>query len=90
MTSLWIIYLALVVAFLYWYVRSSWANDITYRQRMKMIDALCVLGSEEYLSAMQAYQLTSYDSHKREVFWGRNPYDLYVGAARNLIPRDEA
>lgn len=65
------------LAILAWAARMKWANDLTYGQRLAMIESWGFLLSDDYLPELKSFRSVSYHRHMREVFWGRDPYKLY-------------
>lgn len=65
------------LAILTWAFRMEWANDVTYDQRISMIESWGSLLSDDYLSELKSFRSVSYQRHMHEVFWGRDPYRLY-------------
>lgn len=57
--------------------RENYANNCTYDQRLAIIDSWDFLEGDAYLDALSSFRSVSYAAHKREVFWGRDPYKLY-------------
>lgn len=61
-----------------WYARATYANNRTYAQRLAIIDSWDFLEGPAYLRALESFRAVAYADHKREVFWGRDPYRLYL------------
>lgn len=57
--------------------RATYANNRTYAQRLAIIDSWEFLEGEAYRAALESFRSVAYADHKREVFWGRDPYRLY-------------
>lgn len=72
------------------FIRSFWATEKTYKQMMEMLESTDSLHAFDRLDALRDFSKVSFSQHKAEVFWGRDPYKLYGGDARKLIPRDKA
>lgn len=75
-----IILLSIVIlglAILAWAARMKWANDLTYSQRLAIIESWGSILSDDYLLELKSFRSVSYNRHMREVFWGRDPYRLY-------------
>lgn len=78
MNILFVAYGLVLLVLAVWYARQVYANNRTYDQRLAIIESWDFLEDDAYLSAVASFRSVAYSDHKREVFWGRDPYKLYT------------
>lgn len=71
-------YISVLVGLIAWVTREIYANHRTYAQRIAIIDSWDFLEGPAYLQALESFRAVAYADHRREVFWGRDPYRLYL------------
>lgn len=83
MTTTTTIITILAFAVMAWAFRGLWANNRIYTQRMEIINALKRSGWP--IGEEGDYKRVRYHDHYREIFWGRDPLNLYSPALVAII-----